>query len=73
MFESLIAGCISITVSNLSPEPWNDRDQEQMRFSEKRCAEIYSDAPCLKYFEKYDVLAYRATCGLKMVQIPSNE
>lgn len=44
---------------------WTDRDQRTLVYAKKRCATIYSDAPCLKLFTKTKELAYQAICGEK--------
>jgi len=44
-------------------EEWTERDQITLDNAKNRCESLYENSPCLKYFEKYDFQAYRATCG----------
>lgn len=55
--------CPKTQMINQSKYAWNDYDKKEMRYAEKRCKQIYKDAPCLKRFYKLDVNDYFALCG----------
>lgn len=57
--------CKATIMVNLSLYPWTPKDHAQKRQSEKRCKEIYADAPCLVKFTKTSKNDYRALCGSK--------
>jgi hypothetical protein len=53
-------------VENTSKFPWNDYDEKTLTYAKRRCTELYEEAPCLKFFVKYDKKDYRATCGAEI-------
>ena len=55
--------CLSPVMQNVTQFPWNDYDRSELKYAEKRCGEIYSDAPCVKLFRKYDKQSYTVICG----------
>ncbi|NDC23336.1 MAG: hypothetical protein EBZ49_04320 [Proteobacteria bacterium] len=42
---------------------WTPHDQKALKRAQGRCRIIYSDAPCLKRFDKLEDLRYTALCG----------
>lgn len=56
--------CILPILINISNIPWNQRDYSELDRAKSRCAELYSDAPCLKKFIKVRELTYRVICGV---------
>jgi len=59
----LALSCPEIVVVNTSGLEWNAVDQDTLMSAKSRCVKIYPDAPCLKWFRKYDFQAYDAICG----------
>ena len=59
----LAAACPQTKMVNRSKLPWNDRDRWEMTYAQKRCGEIYEDAPCLKTFYKLGFQDYYVSCG----------
>ena len=59
---SLAKECPETKVSNTSKIPWNLDDEKSLRFNKKRCAQIWPDAPCLKWFNKVGKKNYSAVC-----------
>lgn len=57
--------CPAPVMQNVSGYPWNDYDREELRYCERRCKEIYSDAPCVKLFRKFGKKDYSVICGGK--------
>jgi hypothetical protein len=55
--------CAATLIYNLSKLPWNAHDQETLEYAEKRCAQLYADAPCLVRFFKNSKNSYYASCG----------
>lgn len=55
--------CIKPTLINNTKFPWNSFDKTTLKRANKRCKEIYKDAPCLKYFIKTAEKDYRAVCS----------
>lgn len=54
--------CPQPKVTN-STDSWTKTDAAQLKFSKKRCGQLYKDAPCLKYFWKVEFQTYRVICG----------
>lgn len=54
--------CAPPTILNTSEEPWNEYDQSILENAKKRCVELYSDAPCVSWFKKYNVKQYSVLC-----------
>lgn len=54
--------CPTPTITN-NTDTWTKFDQTTLENAEKRCGEIYSDAPCLKTFIKKPDGVYDAICG----------
>jgi len=50
-------------MQNVTKFPWNDFDRSELKYAEKRCGEIYPDAPCLKLWRKWGKRDYSAVCG----------
>ncbi len=59
----LLAACPKVYEVNKSGFPWNEHDKETKNYCQKRCTELYEDAPCLKLFKKYDKMSYTCLCG----------
>ena len=55
--------CSPPVMQNVSKYPWNDYDKKEMKMAEKRCGELYSDAPCLKLWRKFGDRMYTAICA----------
>ena len=60
---ALNLSCPNTKVLNISKEPFNKRDRENLSFSKKRCKKIFKDSPCLLKFMKKSELNYWACCG----------
>ena len=60
----LAISCPNVKMINRTAFPWNDHDQEVKQSCEKRCPQLYEDAPCLKQFIKYDKQDYDCICGV---------
>jgi len=68
MIKSIIVGA---AVALSCPEtkligfdaPLTRQEQANLRQAKKRCAELYSESPCLKSFEKREENVFRAICG----------
>lgn len=58
-----LLSCAATITVNISAEVWNKEDDANMLVAKKRCAELYSDAPCLKRFIKTEPQTYNAICG----------
>ena len=59
---ALLLSCSPPVMQNVSKEPWNDYDREELKYVEKRCGEIYLDAPCVRLFRKWDKKSYSVVC-----------
>jgi len=59
----VILSCQDPIIQNLSDYPWNEHDSIVLARNLDRCAEIYPEAPCLKYFIKRDVQDYSIICN----------
>ena len=59
----LALSCPQTKIENASGLEWVRGDDEALASAKKRCPEIYPDAPCLKWFRKYEFQAYDAICG----------
>lgn len=57
--------CHAPTLTNLSKEPWTSHDREVIKFTHKRCGEIYPISPCLSRFIKLESNRYRVYCQEK--------
>lgn len=55
--------CPPVKMVNKTKFPWNGRDKVVMARCVKHCPEIWSDAPCLKMFEKHEEHGYHCLCG----------
>lgn len=42
---------------------WTNGDHRALNRARNRCVMVYPDAPCLKRFDKLDVMRYTALCG----------
>lgn len=54
--------CPDTVIINLTDE-WNEQDKKTYDGALTRCAELWSDAPCLKLFKKKEKNLYNAICG----------
>lgn len=64
MISALLAlSCAAPLMLNTSKYPWNNYDRSELKFAQKRCQEIYKDAPCVKLFKKYNRQQYSVICG----------
>ena len=63
--------CPTTLMENRTSFPWNDYDREMLRYSEKRCGEIYPDASCVVLFRKWGKQDYSVVCGRKEKAEPS--
>lgn len=59
----LALSCPAPVLQNVSGYPWNSYDKKEQRYAEKRCKQIYDDAPCLKLWRKFGKQDYSAICG----------
>lgn len=59
----LVLSCPITVMQNITKYPWNDYDRSILKQTEKRCGEIYKDAPCVKLFKKWDKQDYSVVCG----------
>jgi hypothetical protein len=55
--------CGPINKVNKTAEAWNDYDAKIFKQVQKRCGELYPDAPCVKLFRKFDSQSYTVLCG----------
>jgi hypothetical protein len=55
--------CPRTTMINTSGFPWNGHDRKTLKYTKKRCGEIYPDAPCVKWFKKWGKQDYSVICG----------
>jgi hypothetical protein len=62
----LSLSCPKTVVVNTTKEPWSDYDTEMLEYTKKRCGQVYEDAPCLKWFKKWDHQSYSGICGAKV-------
>jgi hypothetical protein len=59
----LALSCPKTEIVNTSGFPWNDYDQSILTQAKRRCGELYSDAPCVKWMKKYEKFSYSVLCG----------
>lgn len=45
---------------------WTEDDLSMLIAAKKRCASLFSDAPCLKVFTKKSEDTYNALCGMSI-------
>jgi hypothetical protein len=55
--------CPKTVMDNRTNFPWNKHDAETLEYAKKRCVQIYSDSPCVKYFKKWGKQDYSVICG----------
>lgn len=48
----LALSCPKTILINQNKQAWNESDYKVLKSAEKRCGEIYPDAPCVKKFYK---------------------
>lgn len=62
---SVITGCTCPATKqiNITPFPWNKRDDEIVTQVKKRCKEIYKNSPCAKEVIKIEEHGYHVVCG----------
>lgn len=63
--------CPKVIIRNKT-DVWNDADKAALTTAQKRCGEIYSDAPCVKTFTKTETNVYRVICGAKVSDKKTN-
>lgn len=63
----VVFACPTIQVFNQTEE-WTHFDQRTYQYAQRRCGELYLDAPCLTRFWKKGKMEYAAACGQKEVQ-----
>lgn len=63
---SLALNCAAPEMVNVSKYPWNQHDLDTLEYSKRRCAQLHSDAPCVKLFRKFDYQDYSVICGKKL-------
>lgn len=63
----LIMASLTCPEANIvnNTKTWNKDDQQTLQKAQRRCGELYEDAPCLITFTKKDDLAYTVICGAK--------
>lgn len=59
----LALSCPSVQLINDSGLSWNKYDYSVLQSAQKRCGEIYPDAPCVKKFYKKEEQNYWVVCG----------
>ena len=55
--------CPPTKFQNISEYPWNDYDIQMLKYAEKRCQEVYSEAGCVRIFRKFGERDYTVICG----------
>ena len=65
MILTLFNICPTIKMVNYSKESWNKHDFKIKESAIRRCPMIYSEAPCVKIFQKVEPRVYRVQCGGK--------
>lgn len=60
---NILFACTAAIIVNSSDYPWNKFDQNTYLRSLTRCYYYFSDAPCVKKFEKRGERNYWVTCG----------
>lgn len=71
LISVIIAACAAQPIHcpvpkiNNHTKAWHLNDEQVLQKAQKRCKEIWADAPCLKRFDKLDELRYTAACGSK--------
>lgn len=60
--------CDPVTVINRTPYPINNFDTETLARATKRCKELYSKSPCIKYFIKTGAKDYQVVCGKEKIK-----
>lgn len=65
LFILAILSCPKTNIQNVSGYSWNEYDANMLKYSEKRCSQLYSDAPCVKLFRKFGKQDYIVICGEK--------
>lgn len=61
----LALSCSPVKMVNVSKEPWTQFDYQTLAKAKVRCKELYSDAPCVSLFRKFEPLMYTVMCGEK--------
>lgn len=61
IFKLALVCAVTVIVNNT--DTWTARDQEVMKEAQKRCGELFPDAPCLKKIVKNAENSYRLHCG----------
>lgn len=57
--------CVYTVIVNHT-DTWTARDQQVMEEAQKRCGELFPDAPCLTKIVKRAEQSYRLHCGGKV-------
>lgn len=50
-------------VVNTTKFPWNRHDEKTLSYANKRCGQVYKDAPCVTWFKKWGKQDYSVVCG----------
>ena len=62
MITMLLLICTAPQMINTSNEAWNTKDYKTLQISQKRCKQLYPEAPCVKLFHKTEPRVYRVLC-----------
>lgn len=65
MLVLVALSCPNVKMLNRTEYAWNQHDRETLAFAQKRCAQLYPEAPCLKVFRKRGKQDYSVLCGRK--------
>lgn len=57
-----LLNCIQPQMVNLTTEPWNPQDYDNLETAKIRCGILYPLSPCVKKFVKVRPLMYRVIC-----------
>lgn len=60
---TLAMACPQVKYQNVTKFPWNEEDKKTLVQAQKRCGELYPDAPCVKLFRKFGERDYSVICG----------
>lgn len=63
LLNTLVSVSCAMTVITNKTNVWNTKDEATLQHAKSRCAQLYSDAPCLTKFIKKDALTYQCACG----------
>jgi hypothetical protein len=68
MISLLIAAALSCPTPLIEnqTDTWTKFDETTLESAEKRCGELYKDAPCVTLFRKKKDGAYNVICGTQL-------